>query len=151
MNKTLLLVMGLLVLNTALYAQEAYMEVIRSTIKAEKVSIITEEMAFTDAEAAVFWPIYREYEVKLAALYDDMLVLIRNYAVDYEFIDDAQAKDLVSRTFDLKENMLKLKKEYYKKFEKALSPVRAAKFVQLEHRIDLMIDLQIAGALPILK
>ena len=151
MKKTLIMVIGLLLLNTALHAQEAYMEVIRSTIKAEKVAAITEEMAFSDAEAAVFWPIYREYEVKLAKINDERLALIRDYALNYEILTEDLAKEMVKSSFSLEEQRLKLRKEYYAKFEKALSPIRAAKFNQLERRINLMIDLQIAAALPILK
>ena len=151
MRKLLILVIGLIVASSALHAQEAYMEVIRSTIKAEKVAAITEQMAFTDAEAAVFWPIYREYEVKLEKIHDERLALIRDYALNYDFMDDEKAKQMVKKSFDLEEQRLKLRKEYYGKFEKALSPIRAAKFNQLERRINLMIDLQIASAIPILR
>lgn len=151
MKKLLVLVIGLLAVSTMLYGQEAYMEVVRSTITAEKVAAITEQMAFSDAEAAVFWPIYREYEVKLAKIMDDWLVLIKDYAVNYDVIDDERAKQMVKKSFDLEEQRMKLRKEYYSKFEKALSSVRAAKFNQLERRINLMIDLQISSALPILR
>jgi len=151
MKKLLLSVIGLIAVSSMLHAQEAYMEVVRSTITAEKVAAITEQMAFTDAEAAVFWPIYREYEVKLAKITDDWLTLIKDYAVNYDIMNDEKAKQMVKKSFDLEEQRLKLRKEYYGKFEKALSTVRAAKFNQLERRINLMIDLQIMSAIPILK
>lgn len=151
MKKLLVILISLCAINSVVYAQEAYMEVIRSTIKAEKVAAITEQMEFTDAEAGVFWPIYREYDVKLATIYDERLALIRDYALNYEDMTDEKAKELVKKSFDIEERIIKVRKEYVGKFEKALSPIRAAKFSQLERRINLMIDLQIASALPIIK
>ena len=42
-----------------------------------------------------------------------------------------------------------IKKEYAGEFEKAgLSPLTVAKFLQLERRMDLVIDVEIAAALP---
>lgn len=151
MKKLLVILMSLCAINSVVYAQEAYMEVIRSTIKAEKVAAITEQMEFTDAEAGVFWPIYREYDVKLATIYDERLALIRDYALYYEDMTDEKAKELIKKSFDIEERIIKVRKEYLGKFEKALSPIIAAKFSQLERRINLMIDLQIAAALPIIK
>jgi hypothetical protein len=51
----------------------------------------------------------------------------------------------------LEKRRTKLKKKYFKKFEKALSAVVAAKFVQVENQINLLIDLQIASELPLIK
>ena len=43
-------------------AQDAYLELVRSDLKADRVALVTATMGFTDAEAEIFWPIYREYE-----------------------------------------------------------------------------------------
>src|SRR6187549_2502214 len=51
----------------------AYVELLRADIRAEKVGIITELMAFTEAEDKAFWPIYREYDTELMALNDEKL------------------------------------------------------------------------------
>jgi hypothetical protein len=43
----------------------AYVELMRSDLRTEKVAIITEMMQFSEDEDARFWPIYREYETQL--------------------------------------------------------------------------------------
>ena len=40
----------------------AYVELLRSDVRGQKVAILTEMMDFTEQEDAKFWPIYREYE-----------------------------------------------------------------------------------------
>jgi len=51
----------------------------------------------------------------------------------------------------LEKKRTKLKKKYFKRFERALSATIAAKFIQVENQINLLIDLQIASELPLIK
>ncbi len=69
----------------------AYVELLRSDIRAQKVAIITEVMQFTEAEDAKFWPVYREYETELAKINDDRIALIKQYADSYTSLTDATA------------------------------------------------------------
>ena len=40
---------------------EAYIQLLRSNLAAKKEAIVKETMQLNDQQAAVFWPIYREY------------------------------------------------------------------------------------------
>jgi hypothetical protein len=134
----------------AAWAQmDSYIEMLRSDVRTEKVAVITEVMMFTDAESEAFWPIYREYELELAKIFDQRLANIKKYAEHFDKLDDPTADELVKTAFKVDEKRLKLQKSYYSKFKKALGAKRAAKFMQLEHQIDLLIDLQIAANLPL--
>jgi hypothetical protein len=62
--------------------------------------------------------------------------------------NEAKARELAANWFKLQEDRLALWKKYYVKFEKAVSPIKAAQFVQIEHQIALVIDLNIATEMP---
>jgi hypothetical protein len=149
--KKLLFVMVFVLATTVGYAQDAYIELLRSDVKTKKVAIITEAMQFTNEEAKAFWPVYREYEFELTKIGDGRLELIKDYAQNYETMTDEKAKELVDRALKLEGKRTKLKKKYFKKFDKVLSSKTAAKFFQLENQINLLIDLQIASELPLIK
>ena len=149
--KRLLFVMVFVLATTVGYAQDAYIELLRSDVKTKKVAIITEAMQFTNEEAKAFWPVYREYEFELTKIGDGRLELIKDYAQNYETMTDEKAKELVDRALKLEGKRTKLKKKYFKKFDKVLSSKTAAKFFQLENQINLLIDLQIASELPLIK
>jgi hypothetical protein len=135
---------------TAAMAQvDSYIEMLRTDVRAEKVAVITEVMEFTDAESGAFWPIFREYELELAKIFDMRLANIKKYAENFETIDDVMADELIKTSFKISDKRSKLNSSYYKKFKKALGAKRAAKFMQLENQIDLLIDLQIAANLPL--
>ncbi len=80
-----------------------------------------------------------------------MLALIKDYAANYDSLSDEIAKDLASRALRIDEDELKLRKKYYKRVEKAMGSVTAAKFLQIENQIRLLIDLQIAQSLPLIQ
>jgi hypothetical protein len=126
----------------------AYTQLLRSDIRAQKVAVITEIMQFTEAEDAKFWPVYREYEAELTKINDDRIALIADYAVNYEKLTDAAADRLALGALDLEARRHAIKAKYYDRFKSAVQPKTAARFLQVENQILLLLDLQIAAALP---
>jgi hypothetical protein len=127
----------------------AYVELLRSDLRAQKVAIITEVMQFTEAEDAKFWPVYREYEGELAKINDDRMALIREYATSYDSLTDAIADRLAHGVLDLETRRTAVKLKYYDRLKSVISPKTAARFLQVENQILLLLDLQIAASLPI--
>jgi anion-transporting ArsA/GET3 family ATPase len=155
MKKMLTLLLIFAAAGIALYAQEAnqeaYMELLRSDLGTQKVAIITEGMAMTDAQSALFWPIYRKYNAELTVLNDNRIAVIKDYAKNFEQMTEAKADELTNKTFAFFENRIKLQKKYYKEFSKALSPVVAAKYMQIERSINTLMDFQIMSQIPLIK
>ena len=106
-------------------------------------------MQFTEAEDAKFWPVYREYETELAKINDDRIALIKDYAEPTSTLTDATADRLALGALDLEARRHALKANYYERFKTVLPPKTAARFLQVEHQILLLLDLQIAASLPI--
>jgi hypothetical protein len=129
----------------------AYAELLRSDVRAQKVAIITEMMGFTEAEDAAFWPIYREYDLEMAKLGDERVALIAQYAANYSTLTDAAAEELGGKALDLEVRRDAAKARCFDRVKKALSPRTALRFLQVEHQLLLLIDLQISASLPIVK
>ena len=129
----------------------AYAELLRSDVRAQKVAIITEVMGFTEAEDAVFWPIYREYDLEMAKLGDERIAMIAEYARNYSSLTDAIAEKLAGKALELEARRQALKAKYFDRLKTALSPRTALRFLQVEHQLLLIIDLQISAALPVAK
>ena len=130
---------------------EAYTELLRSDLRTQKVAVVTELMQLTDAEDAAFWPIYREYELELSRLNDERLALIEKYAEEYANLKDSTANDVVLKALELEARRTALKQKYYSRLKTALSPRAAAKALQIEHQIQLLVDLQVAASLPVIQ
>jgi len=138
---------------TNVFAQDtdSYIEVLKSQIKTDKKAIITETMKFTEKESAAFWPIYNEFEHELEKLSGKRIANIKDFAANYDSLSDKKADELLMNSFSYLEDRLSLNKKYYKKFAEALTPTVAAKYMQLENQIQLILDLSIAANLPLAK
>ena len=128
-----------------------YVELLRSDVRAQAVAIITEVMAFSEEEDAKFWPVYRDFERDLGRLNDERLGLIKQYADNYSQMTDAVADKLARGALDLEGKRHELKVKYYDRFRSVLTPKMAAKFLQVENQILLLLDLQIAASLPVVQ
>ena len=129
----------------------AYVELLRSDVRAEKVAIITELMAFSEAEDKKFWPIYRDYDAELTGLNDERVKGIQEFTANYATLTDTMADTLASKSLDLEARRTALKQKYVTRIKSELSPRTAARFLQIENQVQMIIDLQIAAALPIVQ
>jgi hypothetical protein len=130
---------------------QAYIQLLRSDLKASKRTLIKESMQLTESQAAAFWPLYNQYDVEQTRLGDQKLALIQDYAKNFMNMTDAKADQLASRALELDDQRQALRKKYYDLFKKALPTVLVVRFFQLENQIELVADLQIAANLPIIE
>jgi hypothetical protein len=129
----------------------AYAELLRADVRAQKVAILTEVMGFSEAEDKAFWPIYREYDAEMAKLADERVALIADYARNYQQMTDDAADALAKKALDLEQRRQAAKAKCYERVKAALKPRQALRFLQVEHQLQLLIDLQISASLPIAK
>ena len=127
----------------------AYAELLRSDLRTQKVAIITQVMGFTETEDAAFWPIYRDYDAERTRLGDERVAMIVEYAKNYANMTDAVAAELGAKAVRLEAQRQAAKAACYEKVRKVLPARTALRFLQVEHQLLLLIDLQISSALPI--
>jgi hypothetical protein len=128
-----------------------YTELLRQDLRTQKTAVVTEAMNLTDAQGTVFWPLYDQYSLELRAIWDQTIVLIKDYAENYDRMTNDKSKEIVSSSFKLDEQRTKLWKKYYDKYAKQIDPMVAARFVQVERTLNALIELQIRAELPLVK
>jgi len=136
--------------SAAVAGQDAYLELLKSDVRAEKIAIITEVMEFNDMEADRFWPVYREYDRQLQMIVDDRIKMIKHFAEYYGTFDEKKSKKIAEKALSLESRRTNLKRKFLPRFSKAVGAKRAAQFLQLERQINLLVELQVASELPML-
>ena len=131
----------------------AYVDELRADLSDGKVHIINNVMELTTAEAKIFWPIYSDYETELFALGDQRVALMREFlhAEDTHTLDDKEAAKLADGYFQYETARLELLKKYYDIYAKALSPIRAAQFTQIENCVGNLVDVMLASGIPLIR
>ena len=130
---------------------EQDVQLLRSDIRSAKKQIIAENMKLPDAQAEKFWPVYDAYTQETTKLGDASYALVKEYAQDYGNMTDAQADSLVEKMATLDVQTETLRQEWTPKFRKVLTGKQTALFLQLDRRINLLLDLQFAANIPLVK
>lgn len=128
-----------------------FVELARSDLRTQKALVLAQNIDFTPDEAVEFWPVQREFEIELNKLLDHRYDLFVRFLNEYGKMNDKQATELAGKVFDLEEKRLKLRRKYFDKFRKVIPAVKAAQFFQIEHQINMAIDLQVAASMPLIK
>ena len=136
---------------TARPLTDSDIQLMRTDVQSSKIAIITDTMKFTDAESTAFWPVYRDYARDQQVIGDDRVKLVKDYATNYDTLNDDNAKDMVQRMINIEDKTLNLREDYWPKFMKALGAKRAAKFYQVDNRLSLIINLQLTSAIPLIQ
>ena len=130
---------------------KAVIEAARSEMRASREQLLGVNLALTTEESDRFWPLYREYSNKKAELGDERLRIIMAYAEAYPDVDDATAKSLIDRHLKYVKDMNALRARYATKFGKTLPATKFVRFLQIESRIDNLVELQIQGSIPLIE
>jgi|SRR5271165_1425247 len=158
-----LILAGAFVLQGAAFAQQAQLadstptvsdqdiQLMRQDLRSQKKQIVAANLQLTDAEATKFWPVYDAYTVETTKIGDARVALIKEYAQTYDTMTDVQAKSLVKRWGTTDEQFLSLRTQWMPKFETVLPGKKAALFFQIDRRVALLIDLQLASSIPMVK
>jgi hypothetical protein len=126
-------------------------QLLRQDVRSQKKQIVAANMQLTDAEAEKFWPVYDQYTADMKKLGDTRVALIKQYAQNYDSLTDAQANDLMQKWGALDESVAQLRLKYVAIFEKVVSAKKTALFFQIDRRLSLIIDLQVASAIPLVQ
>ena len=123
-------------------------QMLRKNLRAERKQVIAANMQLTPAEAEKFWPVYEQYVSELVKNNNLKYDLIKQYVQQQGNLTDAQADAAVKQWIQVDESVAQLRLKYVPLFRKILSAKSTALFYQVDRRIQLMIDLQLASALP---
>jgi hypothetical protein len=122
----------------------------RSDLRSNRKQVIAANMKLTDAEAEKFWPIYDQYVSELVTINNAKYDLIKVYLQNTNMTED-QADTLAKRWVDVDASVAQLRLKYIPIFRAVLSAKGTAMFFQIDRRVQMMIDLQLASAVPLIQ
>ena len=122
------------------------MEMLKNNLRSQKKQIVAANMDLTDTEAEKFWPVYDRYAADFAKIYDTKIALFEEYLGNYDSMSGDQAENYLRRRAAVEEDVMQVRIKYLPEFRKVLTGRETALFYQIDWRLDLMINLQLAQA-----
>lgn len=142
--------LGLLTVGAA--AQErARVELNRQIILTQRQMIIRDNLTLTEAEAAAFWPLYREYHAAIEPLGDPLMDRFLKFAQSPATLSELQAGQLLNEWLDFEEALLATRRQWVARFRAALPASKVTRFYQLENKLDTFLRNDIAQKIPLVE
>jgi len=132
-------------------AADSDMQLLRQDIRSKKKQLIAANLKLTDDESTKFWPVYDQYTAELVKINDQKYALVKEYADAWGNMTDDQALSYIKRWLGVDEQVSALRAKYVPIVNKVLPGKKTATFFQLERRVQMMIDIQLASQLPLVQ
>jgi hypothetical protein len=126
-------------------------ELMRKDVRAQKADIVSKTLGLDATQAAAFWPVYKQYEAERASVNDERVAIIQDFAEHYDSMNDAKAKGLITRFQGMEEKLLAVQKKYVDEFTKVVPAKTAARFFQIDRRLNMLIDLELSSQIPLVS
>ena len=159
MNRSLLaLTAGMLLMgNAAAQAQTQSpnlnddTQMLLSQIQADKAAVVLKSLELTDPEARAFTPVYDEYQKERKEIAQRQIAELNKFASNYGSMTDKAAGEILKNWFKIQEDKNDLVEKYAKKFDHVLPKTKVLRFVQVENKLETVVDLQAARVIPLAK
>jgi len=135
-------------LSTFVMSQDFY-DLLKSDVGMKRKSLVKKHLKMDAAEADKFWPIFEDYLEEISDFYDGKRKEYQSALENFNTMNESKALEIGEEFFKFNEERLALKKRYFERMKSELSPTTVIKFFQIDYQIDLLIDVQIAGEVPL--
>ena len=159
MNRSLLaLTAGMLLMGTAATQAQTQSpnlnddtQMLLSQIQADKAAVVLKSLELTDPEARAFTPVYDEYQKERKEIAQRQIAELNKFASNYGSMTDKAAGEILKSWFKIQEDKNDLVEKYAKKFDHVLPKTKVLRFVQVENKLETVVDLQAARVIPLAK
>ncbi len=147
----ILLTAGLAVLAVNGNAQSVddEIQVARNALQADRKATVTKAMQFTEAEGKAFWPLYEQYRAEMQEQGGAVLRLVKEYGQLYPNVADDRAKVMLKDLAKFEKKRVEIRSSYLKQIGKVLPPAKTLRFAQVDSRLDLATQIEIAANIPL--
>lgn len=127
------------------------MQALRQAMKTDKRGYIAKMLDLTNAEAKRFWPIYDSYDRVIDETSRRRVVAVKDLVVRDSPTTNLAAKNLTAELVNIYDTEAKARVRLARSVMRALPPVKAARYLQLEDKMLAVRDYDEASAVPLIR
>lgn len=123
----------------------------RQSAQTDRKVILLANMNFTSEESELFWPKWEEYRAAAVANGDRKLALIKEFAENYENMNNQVADEVMTDYFSIKMQEIVILQSFAKELTHFMPATKAMRVIQIETKLDAAITMQLASEIPLAK
>ena len=122
-----------------------------SQIQTDKRAIVLSTLQLTDAEVAAFTPIYDKYQAEMKKVFTRSSDILNKFASNYDSMTDDAAEDILKESLEVREDRNDILKDYANRLGKKLPATKVLRWVQIESKLNTLLDWQMAQIIPLAR
>ena len=122
---------------------------LQADLKADRQAVVATNLPLTEDEARAFWPVYKEYRGEVEKLGERVATLITGYAANFETITDEKADTFFKDLLAIERDKVTVREKYAPKVRAVLPATKAARFFQIENKLDAIVNIALATKIPL--
>lgn len=125
----------------------------KEIVEAKRNMVVIANLDLTEEEGKEFWPLYEEYRMKIREVRGRRITLTEEYAERYnsDTVDEEFSERAMTDFLSMQADTVKLRQKYWKKFRRIVPATKAARFYQIENKMDSEIDFVMSGGTPLIE
>jgi hypothetical protein len=136
-----------------LAAQDVHSQIAlsRAEIETDRQAIVAATLALDEAHGKAFWGLYRDYRAEMDKPIGRIWKLFVDYGENWQTLTDANGAKLLTEYLAAEDQALHVKQKWASKITKALGGANAARFFQIDNKLDTIIRLETAASIPLIE
>ncbi len=111
-------------------------------------ALVKEAMALTDVQWKAFEPVFTEYKAVMNPVFEKRIALIKDYVKKKGVLTDAEATAALDGILEIERDEWLVLRDFRKDFLEVIPAVKVLRFWQIENRMMLMLQANLAKDLP---
>ena len=124
---------------------------VRAALSSDKRAYVARQLGLTESEAKRFWPIYENYQRNLDATVRRNSRLVEELVGLDGPLTDTYAKRLAQEMIAIDDEESKDRRRVRNQLMRALPPVKALRYLQIENKARAVRSYDIAAAIPLVQ
>jgi hypothetical protein len=118
-------------------------------IQSDKKGLVAKSMDLTPEEAKKFWPLYETFQRELEVPQRAQTLALLDYIAAGHTLTDANAKRISEQLLAAAREEARLSEKHFKQLLKVLPATKAARYMQIENKIQAVVRYESAKVIPL--
>lgn len=130
---------------------EKLMTQFRTDLQAARADIVAKGLTLSADQAAKFWPLFQQFQNEQNAIIDAQLKATAKYADSSAKLTDADSLAYINALLERDEKIHGLRVKWLTKFQSVLPSGTAARVIQIDRRLGMVAQVQLASKIPLVR
>jgi len=127
------------------------MQALRAAAKSDKHALVASTLNLTGAEAKRFWPIFDTYQRNLDLTSRRRVVALEGLLSRDASMTNLAARNVITELMAVDEAETRSRHTLRNRLMRALPPIKAARYLQLEDKLQAIRDYDVASTVPLIR